>query len=132
MNQQVATQQEANSWPCHIKEADFKERTVTLEMDCDDFKVSAGPCWLSLEPRTGTAADAANPLTKEQEKLVDAAVGEIMDQAQVYASSWSLVGGPFDGGNGIENANDEKNILRTMVTSLARLAAQSVKEGGAA
>ena len=91
------------------------------------------PQWL-MDPATAPGEIKAHlqSLSKDQVALADAAVGEIMDQAQVYASSWSLVGGRFDGGNGIENANDEKSILRTMVTSLARLAAQSVKEGGAA
>lgn len=40
---------------------------------------------------------------------------QIMEQAQVYASAWSLVGSPFDGGDGADRANDEKAILRRMI-----------------
>jgi hypothetical protein len=31
-------------------EADFSERTVTLGMECGDYKVSAGKHWLSTTP----------------------------------------------------------------------------------
>jgi hypothetical protein len=37
-------------WPCHIIEADFHERTITLGMECGDYKVSAGTHWLSTHP----------------------------------------------------------------------------------
>ena len=39
----------------------------------------------------------------------------IMDQAQVYASSWSLVGGIFDNGEMLEDAQAAKVELRGMV-----------------
>ncbi|KVG03164.1 hypothetical protein WJ21_04560 [Burkholderia vietnamiensis] len=39
----------------------------------------------------------------------------IMEQAQVYASAWSLIGGPFDHGNALETAEHEKAQLRTLV-----------------
>jgi hypothetical protein len=38
------------AWPCHIVEADFSERTITLGMECGDYKVSAGTHWLSTTP----------------------------------------------------------------------------------
>ncbi|MBZ9665467.1 host nuclease inhibitor protein [Pseudomonas sp. LMG 31766] len=42
-------------------------------------------------------------------------IEQIMDQAQVYASAWSLVGGQFDQGNLLEQANLEKQVLLEMV-----------------
>ena len=39
----------------------------------------------------------------------------LMEQAQVYASAWSLVGGPFDGGDQLEKANQEKHDLEEML-----------------
>ena len=43
-------QQEPVVWPCLIAEADFSENTVTLAMQCTDYKVSAGKHWLSNTP----------------------------------------------------------------------------------
>ena len=40
---------------------------------------------------------------------------EIMTQAQVFASAWSLVGGRFDGGNAMDEAEVAKNELHQMV-----------------
>jgi len=42
--------QEPVAWPCHIIEADFHERTITLGMECGDYKVSAGTHWLTTHP----------------------------------------------------------------------------------
>lgn len=39
----------------------------------------------------------------------------LMEQAQVYASAWSLVGGPFDGGDQLANADKEKADLEEML-----------------
>lgn len=39
----------------------------------------------------------------------------LMEQAQVFASSWSLVGGLFDQGNQLQVANDEKARLEDML-----------------
>ncbi len=44
--------------------------------------------------------------------------GKIMEQAQVFASAWSVVGGPFDGGDAMEVATQEKDELRRMVAEL--------------
>jgi hypothetical protein len=54
-------QQEPVAWPCLIAEADFSENTVTLEMQCTDYKVSAGKHWLSKSPPA-----QRKPLTDEQ------------------------------------------------------------------
>jgi ADP-ribose pyrophosphatase YjhB (NUDIX family) len=40
-------------------------------------------------------------------KLTGEQINLIMDQAQVFASAWSLVGGPFDFGNALETAEEE-------------------------
>lgn len=40
----------------------------------------------------------------------------IMEQAQVFASAWALVGGPFDSGNALECAEQAKEELRAMLS----------------
>lgn len=40
---------------------------------------------------------------------------QIMDQAQVFASGWSLVGGIFDSGNALEEAEQSKAELDEMI-----------------
>ena len=40
----------------------------------------------------------------------------IMEQAQVFASSWSMVGGPFAADDQLERAEDEKAELKKLVT----------------
>lgn len=42
-------------------------------------------------------------------------IEQIMEQAQVYASAWSLVGGPFDQGNLLQLAEEEKERLEEML-----------------
>lgn len=44
-------------------------------------------------------------------------IKHIMDQAQVYASAWSLVGGPFDQGNQLQQAEDEKQALQELLVA---------------
>jgi hypothetical protein len=41
----------------------------------------------------------------------------IMDQAQVFASSWSMVGGPFAAADQLERAEEEKFELQKLVTN---------------
>ena len=43
-------EQEPLAWPCLIDSADFSENTITLVMQCEDYKVSAGTHWLSTTP----------------------------------------------------------------------------------
>ena len=40
----------------------------------------------------------------------------IMDQAQVFACSWSMVGGPFAADDQLERAEEEKTELKKLVT----------------
>lgn len=42
-------------------------------------------------------------------------IEQIMEQAQVYASAWSLVDGPFDQGNQLQQAEEEKERLEEML-----------------
>lgn len=42
-------------------------------------------------------------------------LNSIMEQAQVYASAWSLVGSRFDTGDRLEQAEEEKQALRAML-----------------
>jgi hypothetical protein len=44
-------------------------------------------------------------------------VKSIMEQAQVFASSWSMVGGPFAADNQLELAEGEKAELEKLVTA---------------
>ncbi|WP_205194978.1 hypothetical protein [Burkholderia sp. Ax-1719] len=60
------------------------------------------------------ARGAATPLS-----VSSTAVDEIMEQAQVFASAWSLVGGRFDFGNGLQNAQQEKANLRALIAKHA-------------
>jgi hypothetical protein len=44
-------------------------------------------------------------------------IDSVMEQAQVFASAWSLVGSRFDYGNGLEEAEQAKAELRAMLAS---------------
>ena len=46
----LAQTQEPVAWTCLIDSADFSKNTITLVMQCDDYKVSAGTHWLSTAP----------------------------------------------------------------------------------
>ena len=43
-------EQEPVAWPCHMIEADFSKKTITLRMECGDYKVAAGTHLLSTTP----------------------------------------------------------------------------------
>jgi hypothetical protein len=44
------TEKKMVMWPCLIDTADFSKGTVTVVMQCEDYKVSAGTHWLSTSP----------------------------------------------------------------------------------
>lgn len=46
-------------------------------------------------------------------------VDQVMEQAEIFASAWSLVGGPFDSGDQLKQAKREKEELLGMVAALA-------------
>ena len=54
-------------------------------------------------------------------------VDEIMAQAQVFASAWSLVGGRFDNGNMLTEAEEAKAELRQMIEALAQPAGEAAE-----
>jgi hypothetical protein len=64
---------------------------------------------------------AAQPSVPKGWKLVPvmpaAWIDSVMEQAQVFASAWSLVGSRFDSGNEIKNAEQAKAELRVMLIS---------------
>ncbi|WP_254632491.1 hypothetical protein [Achromobacter denitrificans] len=51
-------------------------------------------------------------------QAVDQEIEAIMEQAQVFASAWSFLGGPFDNGSGLETAEREKANLRALLSKL--------------
>jgi hypothetical protein len=55
-------------WPCLIAEADFSQNTVTLAMQCEDYKVSAGQHWLSTIPPQRPWVGLTDKEKKEIEK----------------------------------------------------------------
>lgn len=57
------------------------------------------------------AQPAAAGVSDEEAKYVE----QIMEQAQVFASAWSLVGGRFDFGNALNDAYEAKDELRALV-----------------
>lgn len=50
-------------------------------------------------------------VTDDEQQAID----QIMEQAQVLASAWSLVGGRFDSGDALDDAIDAKEELREIV-----------------
>jgi len=48
--------------------------------------------------------------------MFEKTVKAIMEQAQVFASSWSMVGGPFAAEDQLERAEEEKAELKKLVT----------------
>ena len=50
MTEKEALKLALEAWPCVIAKADFSENTVTLVMQCTDYKVSASKHWLSTTP----------------------------------------------------------------------------------
>lgn len=57
----------------------------------------------------------AKPPAIAQEPQSTEWVDKVMSQAQVFASAWSLIGGKFDRGGELENAEQQKAELRAML-----------------
>lgn len=57
---------------------------------------------------------------------------QLMEQAQVFASAWSLVGGPFVRGIALENAEEAKDELREMIDDLLEQCHDQVNDMGEA
>lgn len=87
---------------------------------------SMPPAALGVEP----AVDAPGPIKAAlllalRQATAEQATAAVMEQAQVFASAWALVGGRFDSGDGLELANQEKAALQAMVATMAQLAAKA-------
>lgn len=48
-------------------------------------------------------------------------IDKIMEQVQVFASSWAIAGSRFDDGSGMQVAEREKTALRNMIELALRL-----------
>ncbi|EFF72937.1 hypothetical protein [Achromobacter piechaudii] len=59
-------------------------------------------------------------------QAADQEIEAIMEQAQVFASAWAFLGGPFDNGSGLEQAERERSNLRAL---LSKLRAEGVQAG---
>lgn len=60
--------------------------------------------------------------TTQPDALRAKTIDAIMEQAQVFASGWSAVDGPFDNGHMLDDANEAKDELRSMVTAALQAA----------
>ncbi|KLN54717.1 hypothetical protein [Variovorax paradoxus] len=49
------------------------------------------------------------------QQLKHSLIDQIMGQVQVFASSWALIGGRFNGGDALEHAEAQRVELRNMV-----------------
>ncbi|MCF6758286.1 host nuclease inhibitor protein [Pseudomonas balearica] len=61
---------------------------------------------------------------------IENAVEQLMDQAQVFASAWALVGGQFDQGGQLEVATDEKEYLKELIEDFRDLVKAESREPG--
>ena len=58
-------------------------------------------------------------MTEPPKNNVAPSIDEIMEQAQVFASAYSLAGGRFDDGTKFQQSEEEKADLRRMIEALA-------------
>ncbi len=76
--------------------------------------------WREDQQRIAELSAEIDRLTTAQPAPVQepvAWVNAVMEQAQVFASAWSLVGGRFDDGSAIDDAEEAKAELRAMLTT---------------
>jgi hypothetical protein len=69
----------------------------------------------ALKERLADPMREVQRLGQEIEQEPVAWVDSVMAQAQVFASAWSLVGGQFDFGNGLKDAEQAEAELRAML-----------------
>lgn len=72
----------------------------------------------------------ARKMVALSEDLKRFAIQQMMDQAQVFASAWSMVGGQFDFGNALEDAEQAREDMRGLVTTLVNGLVVGVDRGG--
>ena len=71
--------------------------------------------------------NAGQPVASEPSSGL-ATIDKIMEQAQVFASAWSLVGGRFDAGVALDDAQEAKAELRSMICALLSSDAKPASE----
>ncbi|MGO7089449.1 hypothetical protein AB9E14_23525 [Rhizobium leguminosarum] len=54
-------------------------------------------------------------MTADGQIIPDIIIREVMEQAQVFASTYALVGGRFDDGSKMQQSNDEKVELERLI-----------------
>jgi len=84
-------QGEPVGWPCLIAEADFSKDTVTLAMQCTDYKVSADKHWLCTTPQP-----AHKPLTDEE-------IGAILEGVNAYGTRLYTFARAIEAAHGIKS-----------------------------
>lgn len=73
---------------------------------------------LKSKMQAAKALSATAPPSAELALSVDDAVEVIVDEGQTFASAWSLVEGPFDQGNAMDEANAAKERFISVVRSV--------------
>ncbi|KGC14010.1 putative gp38 protein [Burkholderia gladioli] len=101
--------------------AEAREPDAYMTLDCVSLKPAS--VYLDREDIADMRPDHVVPLYRGavpadagEAVLPPKRVEEIMAQAQVLASAWSLVGGRFDQGDALETAEQEKQNLRDLVS----------------
>lgn len=82
--------------------------------------------WLMQSASPDNPGLSASKTSKKDNQMKNKLTDSIMEQAQVFASTWSLVGGMFDDGNCLEDAEAAKVELRGMVEQALDTAANEV------
>jgi hypothetical protein len=92
-------------------EYNFKEGKFTGLTTDDINSVDSVGNWCQWVPQL--QALAAQPAPVQPVAWIDS----VMEQAQVFASAWSLVGTWFESGSGLEDAEQAKAELRAMLAT---------------
>ena len=103
----------------HMNTSDwFNERVDTLRTTIEQAEKQEPVAWGVHDQIALNKAIASYPAPAEAEKQEPVAwINAVMEQAQVFASAWSLVGGLFDGGSAMDDAEVAKNELRQMLAT---------------
>ncbi len=86
----LAQTQEPVTWPCLIDSADFSENTITLVMQCEDYKVSAGTHYLSTIPPQRTWAGLTDEETTKVIKSMPRGINGWMSDWDLYEFSKAI------------------------------------------
>ena len=108
------------------------------DMTLDDALDYLAAGWMRVHGRTERqlilqicSLLASSPVPAELAATLEPDAETVMEQAQVYASAWSLVGGQFDDGSMLGTANEEKAALRALVERLAAAHPAPTEQSGA-